>query len=77
MIMKNNDLQKLKSVSMPFGKYKGLPLIDLPEPYVVWFHSNGLPEGELGRLLGLLYEIKLNGLEYLVNCIEENVNHSS
>lgn len=61
-----NDLEKLRSVLMPFGKYKGYPLIDLPEPYVVWFHTNGFPEGELGKLLGLLYEIKLNGLEYLV-----------
>ena len=48
---------------MPFGKYKGQVLIDLPEPYVVWFHQKGYPEGEIGRLLGLLYEIKLNGLE--------------
>ena len=51
---------------MPFGKYRGTALIDLPETYVVWFHSNGFPEGELGKLLGLLYEIKLNGLEHLV-----------
>lgn len=62
-----NDLQRLKTVTMPFGKYKGVCLIDLPEPYIVWFHTNGLPEGELGKLLGLLYEIKLNGLEHLVN----------
>ncbi len=61
-----NELEKLNTFLMPFGKYKGTPLIDLPEPYVVWFHTNGLPEGELGRLLGLLYEIKLNGLEHLV-----------
>jgi uncharacterized protein (DUF3820 family) len=65
-----NDLHKLKSTPMPFGKYKGWPLIDLPEPYVVWFHTNGFPDGELGRLLGLLYEIKLNGLEHLVNALE-------
>ncbi|MBP7554365.1 MAG: DUF3820 family protein [Spirochaetes bacterium] len=52
---------------MPFGKYAGTLLIDLPEPYVVWFYRNGLPEGELGELLGILYEIKLNGLEYLIN----------
>jgi uncharacterized protein (DUF3820 family) len=51
---------------MPFGKYQGTPLIDLPETYVVWFYNKGLPEGELGTLLGLLYEIKLNGLEHLV-----------
>ena len=66
-----NDLHKLKTYTMPFGKYKGFNLIDLPEPYVVWFHSNGFPEGELGKLLGLLYEIKLNGLEHLVNSLEE------
>jgi uncharacterized protein len=67
-----NDLQKLKSMNMPFGKYKGWPLIELPEPYVVWFHTNGFPEGELGKLLGLLYEIKLNGLEHLVRSLEDN-----
>ncbi len=65
-----NELQKLKNMTMPFGKYKGTCLIDLPEPYVVWFHTNGFPEGELGRLLGLLYEIKLNGLEHLVRKVE-------
>ena len=61
-----NDLEKLANTLMPFGKYKGVPLIDLPEPYVVWFYEEGLPDGELWRLLGLLYEIKLNGLEYLL-----------
>lgn len=52
---------------MPYGKYAGTILIDLPEHYVVWYQSKGFPEGEIGRLLGLLYEIKLNGLEYLVH----------
>tara|TARA_Y100000780_G_scaffold232596_1_gene269118 strand:- start:262225 stop:262428 length:204 start_codon:yes stop_codon:yes gene_type:complete len=61
-----NDLHKLSSVKMPYGKYKGTILIELPENYVVWYHSKGFPSGEIGRLLGLLYEIKLNGLEYLV-----------
>jgi uncharacterized protein len=61
-----NDLQQLATTKMPFGKYKGFPLIDLPEPYVVWFHSTGFPDGKLGQLLGFLYEIKLNGLEHLV-----------
>jgi uncharacterized protein (DUF3820 family) len=51
---------------MPYGKHKGTLLIDLPEHYVVWYHTKGFPEGELGKLMGLLYEIKLNGLEYLV-----------
>jgi hypothetical protein len=59
------QLLKLASYRMPFGKYKGQLLIDLPEPYVVWFSKQGFPNGELGVMLGILYEIKLNGLEYL------------
>ena len=51
---------------MPFGKYKGVTLCDLPEPYLVWFHQKGFPDGKLGMLLASLYEIKLNGLEYLL-----------
>jgi len=56
---------KLARYTMPFGKYKGRLLIDLPEPYVVWFSRKGFPRGELGRLLGIVYEIKVNGLEHL------------
>lgn len=66
-----DDLLKIANMKMPFGKFKGIALIDLPEPYVVWFHSQGFPEGELGRLLGQLYEIKLNGLEYLFTPLKE------
>jgi uncharacterized protein (DUF3820 family) len=51
---------------MPFGKYAGRKLIHLPEPYLVWFYSNGFPEGKLGQQLALLYEIKLNGLEKML-----------
>ncbi|MFN2354272.1 MAG: DUF3820 family protein [Desulfopila sp.] len=58
-------LQELASYRMPFGKYMGRRLIDLPEPYVVWFCQKGLPDGKLGELLGAVYEIKVNGLEYL------------
>lgn len=61
-----NDLHTLANSTMPFGKYKDVLFIDLPEPYVVWFYEQGLPEGKLGQLLGLLYEIKANGLEHLV-----------
>ena len=66
MNLEQNDLIKLTTTAMPFGKYAGRLLIDLPEAYVVWFHSQGFPNTELGKLLGLLYEIKLNGLEDLV-----------
>lgn len=59
------ELIELAAARMPFGRYQGVLLIDLPEPYVVWFASNGFPEGKLGRLLRSVYEIKVNGLEYL------------
>ena len=59
------ELIKLANYRMPFGKHKGLLLIDLPERYVVWFHGEGLPKGELGKLLGIVYTIKVNGLEFL------------
>lgn len=58
-------LLKLAKTRMPFGRYKGRLLIDLPEPYVIWFAKKGFPEGELGRMLNILYEVKRNGLEYL------------
>jgi uncharacterized protein (DUF3820 family) len=58
-------LLKLANYKMPFGKFKGSLLIDLPEPYVVWFAGEGLPDGELGKLLGIIHTIKVNGLEYL------------
>lgn len=58
-------LLELAAARMPFGKYKGRLLIDLPEPYVVWFAQQGFPNGKLGEMLRIVYEIKLNGLEYL------------
>ena len=61
----HEDILKLASYRMPFGKHAGQFLIDLPEPYVVWFHNKGFPDGELGRMLGITYEIKANGLEHL------------
>lgn len=58
-------LLELAEMKMPFGKYKGRLLIDLPEPYVVWFSQKGFPKGKLGDMLRTVYEIKVNGLEYL------------
>ncbi|MCF8219269.1 MAG: DUF3820 family protein [Bacteroidales bacterium] len=60
-------LQSLIDMQMPFGKYKGYKLYKLPEPYLVWFKQQGFPKGKLGVLLETLYEIKLNGLEYLLH----------
>ena len=58
-------LLELAKMRMPFGKYKGRLLIDLPEPYVVWFSQKGFQAGRLGDMLRMVYEIKVNGLEYL------------
>lgn len=58
-------LLQLARTRMPFGKYAGLRLVDLPEPYVVWLARQGFPEGKLGDMLRTVYEIKVNGLEFL------------
>ena len=60
------DTAKMK---MPFGKYKGYLLIDIPEYYIVWYKNKGFPKGKLGEMLGLIYELKLNGLEDLLKKI--------
>jgi uncharacterized protein (DUF3820 family) len=57
------DLAKMK---MPYGKYKGRFLIDLPEHYIVWYRNKGFPNGKLGKQMGLVYELQLNGLEEIV-----------
>jgi uncharacterized protein len=59
-------LEELVRTRMPYGRYQDYLLCDLPEPYLVWFHYRGFPPGRLGTLLGALYEIKLNGLEFLL-----------
>lgn len=59
------QLLELAEYRMPFGKYTGIKLVDLPEPYVVWFAQQGYPKGKLGELMKIVYEIKVNGLEYL------------
>ena len=64
--MNSQSLTDLVTMRMPYGKYKGTVLCNLPEPYLVWYHSKGFPEGKLGMLLNTMYEIKLNGLEYLL-----------
>ncbi len=60
------SLQQLASAKMPYGKYAGRLLVDLPEPYVVWIVGNQLPNGLLGQQLLEIYEIKVNGLEGLL-----------
>ncbi|OZA06011.1 MAG: cytoplasmic protein [Methylophilaceae bacterium 17-44-8] len=64
--MQNDDLLKLVTYPMPYGKYKGRLLADLPGHYLNWFAREGFPEGELGRLLQLMQEIDHNGLSDLL-----------
>ncbi|HUX42706.1 MAG TPA: DUF3820 family protein [Rectinemataceae bacterium] len=64
-------LLRLANTRMPFGKYSGTLLMNLPEAYVVWFARKGWPEGEIGKLLAALYTIKENGLEYLLRPLVE------
>lgn len=70
MIPDKNTLIELAHAKMPFGKYKDRYLIDLPEHYMVWYHSKGFPKGKLGDMLKQIYEIKLNGLEALIRTIK-------
>ena len=62
----HEELKQLINQVMPFGRFKGRKLIDLPEPYVVWFKNEGFPAGKLGERLAVMYEIKVNGLEPLL-----------
>jgi len=63
-------LLELVSMKMPFGKYKDTVLYKLPVSYLEWFNRKGFPEGKLGMLLRTMYEIKLNGLEYILDPIK-------
>lgn len=65
-------LKDLVSVTMPYGKYKGRLICDLPEYYLVWYEHNGFPKGKTGILLSAMYEIKLNGLEYLLRPLKND-----
>lgn len=59
------------SQKMPFGKYKGTVLCNLPVSYLEWFARKGFPPGKLGMQLQTIYEIKLNGLEYLLEPLKK------
>jgi uncharacterized protein (DUF3820 family) len=60
------DLQRLVTVEMPYGKYQGRLIADLPGNYLNWFFREGFPKGDIGRLLALMQEIDHNGLSLLL-----------
>ncbi|WP_340199242.1 DUF3820 family protein [Ascidiimonas sp. W6] len=62
-------LVKLAHYKMPFGKYKDRYLTKLPEAYLVWFYKKGFPDGNLGKMMEAAYEIKINGLEAIIENI--------
>jgi uncharacterized protein len=64
--LKAHELQRLLDVRMPFGKYQGRAIADLPGDYLNWFAREGFPRGEVGRLLALMHEIDHNGLGELL-----------
>jgi uncharacterized protein (DUF3820 family) len=72
--MKPEDLQKLVTLEMPFGKHKGCLIADLPANYLHWFAREGFPPTELGRLLALMREIDHNGLGELLRPLRRSTN---
>jgi uncharacterized protein len=66
------DLQRLVTRQMPYGKYKGRLIADLPGHYLNWFAREGFPAGEIGRLLALMQEIDHNGLSYLLDPLRKS-----
>ncbi len=71
-VLEKADLIKMARTPMPFGRYQGRLLMDLPEAYLLWFQQRGFPEGEIGRLLQLTLELKRHGLTYLLRPLRPN-----
>ncbi|MDH2432338.1 DUF3820 family protein [Pokkaliibacter sp. MBI-7] len=70
-LLNQQNLLRLARTPMPFGKYQGRVLIDLPEEYLLWFAKKGFPEGQLGALLALCLELKIEGLDKLVKPLKQ------
>jgi uncharacterized protein (DUF3820 family) len=67
-------LVEIVKMPMPFGKYKGTILCDLPVSYLEWMNREGWPAGKLGMMLATVYEIKLNGLTALLHSVKKSVS---
>lgn len=64
-------LIRLAKTRMPYGKYAGRYLVDLPEPYLSWFSRKGFPKNELGEMLQMIHDLKINGLGHLLNPLKK------
>jgi uncharacterized protein (DUF3820 family) len=64
--MDPNLLLDLVKMQMPYGKYKGYLICNIPESYLLWYKDKGFPKGKLGDLMATMFEIRVNGLEYLL-----------
>lgn len=72
--MNNEILKEIITTPMPYGKYKGIMIADLPIYYLEWFSSQGLPKGKLGMLLATAFEIKTNGLQEIIDNLKQIIN---
>ncbi|MBX9873052.1 MAG: DUF3820 family protein [Burkholderiaceae bacterium] len=71
--MDSEQLQRLLTTEMPYGKHKGTLIADLPGNYLNWFAREGFPKGDLGRLLALMHEIDHNGLKGLLEPLRRSL----
>ena len=69
--MNNELLKEIITTPMPYGKYKGTMIADLPVYYLEWFSTQGFPKGKLGMLLATVFEIKVNGLEQIIDNLKQ------
>ncbi|ERI62613.1 hypothetical protein HMPREF1551_01780 [Capnocytophaga sp. oral taxon 863 str. F0517] len=69
--MNNELLKEIITTPMPYGKYKGTMIADLPVYYLEWFSTQGFPKGKLGMLLATVFEIKINGLEQIIDNLKQ------
>ena len=72
--MNNEILKEIITIPMPYGKYKGTMIADLPIYYLEWFSSQGFPKGKLGMLLATVFEIKTNGLQEIIENLKQMMN---
>lgn len=75
--MNPQDLERLVTLEMPFGKYQGRLIADLPGPYLAWFARKGFPPGQIGRLLALMHELDHNGLSALLQPLRQQAGAGS